>query len=126
MLDRYRSKFEIEQREEDLAKEYIYTGEAAALDRERVSVPPLSDLDQYELIGDEDEDAEDENELDAVPLELQTSPSRQKRPRRSTSESLCDFELLQMPTEVRRRDAPDGNRGHQDCQMDLRWLHYSY
>jgi hypothetical protein len=46
MLHRCASKFELEQGEIDLAKEYISTGEAAAIDQERSSVQPLMDLDQ--------------------------------------------------------------------------------
>lgn len=111
MLHRCASKFEIEQREIDLAKEYISTGEAAALDQERASVPPLSDLDQYEPISDEDEGEEvDESELYEAQPEIQTTPARQKRPRGSTSESLRDFELPQMPTEVRETQGRAGRK----------------
>jgi hypothetical protein len=46
MLHRCTSKFELEQGEIDLAKEYISTGGAAAIDQERGSVQPLMDLDQ--------------------------------------------------------------------------------
>lgn len=89
MLRRCVSRFEIEQGEIDLTKEYISTGEAAAIDQEKASVQPLRDLDQYEPISDEEEEEEeDENELPATQLDIQATRARKKRPRSSTSESI--------------------------------------
>jgi hypothetical protein len=90
MLRRCASRFEIEQGEIDLTKEYISTGEAAAIDQEKASVQPLRDLDQYEPINDEEEEEEeeDENELPATQLDIQATRARKKRPRSSTCESI--------------------------------------
>lgn len=67
------------------------------------------DLGQYGPISDEDEE-EEEDELPATQVEIQAAPARQTRPRSSTSESLHDFELPEMPTEGKETQGRDGRK----------------
>ncbi|CAP79339.1 Pc17g00520 [Penicillium rubens Wisconsin 54-1255] len=105
MLHRCTSKFELEQGEIDLAKEYISTGGAAAIDQERDE--PISNEDDEE---EEEEEEDDEDELPATHVEIQAAPARQKRPRSSTSESLNDLELPEMPTEGKETQGRAGRK----------------
>ena len=76
------------------------------------------DLDQYEPISDEDDDEEEEveeeedgeDELPATQIEIQAAPARQKRHRSSTSESLNDLELPEMPTEGKETQGRAGRK----------------
>ena len=45
MLHLCSSKFELEQSDLDIAKEYVSDGEAAMVDQARMIIPPLTDLD---------------------------------------------------------------------------------
>lgn len=99
MLHMCSSKFEIEQRELDFTKEYLSAGEAAAIQQERDSIQPLTNIEGYELISDDEE----EDELSLVQSMNQGMQVGQRRPRSSTSESLDDegrgLQLPEMPTE---------------------------
>ena len=119
MLQMCSSKFELEQAELDFTKEYLSAGEGALIDQERSSVQPVTDLEWFEPISDDEEDDEEDRD------ELSTQ-ARQKRPRSSTSESLDDEpQLPEMQTEEsetqrrfrRKRRAPKMPDGFEIDQL---------
>jgi hypothetical protein len=129
MLHQFSSKFELQQSELEMVKEYLSTGEAAMIDQARKSIPlgPLADVepisDNEEEGNQEEVESEDEvedEEVDEVPLAHATSQSQQaqqKRPRSRTSEPLDDEdsglplpEMQHMPCEGSRM-ATQGRSG---------------
>jgi hypothetical protein len=114
MLHRCASEFELEQGEIDLAKKYISTGEAAALDRKELLFNHSSTLvsigpsvmktkrrrTSYLLHRSRSKQHQQgKRDLEAVHLSLYMTLNSQK----------CQLK------EKRRRDAPGGNGDHQDC-----------
>lgn len=113
MLHLCSSKFELEQSEIEIAKEYLSAGEAAMIDQARKPIPPLTDL---EPISDNDEEEDQEkgesegdheddqgDELSPVQLTGRSEQAQRKRPRSTTSEALDDEDsgllLPEMPNE---------------------------
>jgi hypothetical protein len=116
MLHQFSSKFELEQSQLELIKEYLSAGEAAMLDQTRT---PILSLDNLEPISDNededcqqdmsdnnpDNDSEDESgdKISPTQVAAQDKQARRKRPRRKTSEAQDDEEdglpLPEMPTE---------------------------
>lgn len=91
MLKMCSSKFELEQAELDFTKEYLSAGEGAIIDQERSPVQPVTELEWFEPISDnEEDDEEDKDELPPEYPSAQSTQAGQKRPRSSTSESLDD------------------------------------
>jgi hypothetical protein len=108
MLHQFSSKFELQQSELDMVKEYLSAGEAALIDQARKPIPqgPLTDLDpisdneeegnQEEVESDDnsDDDAEDDGEDEPsviqVQVPIQSERGQRKRPRSGTSEVLDD------------------------------------
>ena len=116
MLHLCSSKFELEQSEIEIAKEYLSAGEAAMIDQARKPIPPLTDLEPISDNDEEDDQEEDESEdeseddqeddqgdeLSPVQLTSRSEQAQRKRPRSTTSEALDDEDsgllLPEMPT----------------------------
>jgi hypothetical protein len=116
MLHLFSSKFDLEQREQEMIKEYLSTGEAAMLDQ---TWKPILALDEIELISDNEEDGcqaedtseddtddgEDDEEEELTPMQAMTQSKqpRRKRPRSKTTEAIDDSDdglpLPEMATE---------------------------
>jgi hAT family protein len=116
MLHLFSSKFDLEQGELEMIKEYLSAGEAAMLDQTWKPVPAL---DEIEPISDNEEDdcqAEDtseddtdddeddgEEELTLTQAITESKQTRRKRPRSKTTEATDDgdngLQLPEMPTE---------------------------
>jgi hAT family C-terminal dimerisation region len=127
MLHLCSSKFELEQSELDMVKEYLSDGEAAMIDQARKPTPPLTDL---EPISDDEEDGsredksddsdsqydseEDEQEDMQSPTQptTQSRQAQQKRRRSKTTEAIDDEDsglpLPEMPTEESATQARPG------------------
>jgi hypothetical protein len=115
MLHRCASEFELEQREIDLAKKYISTGEAAALDRKE-----LLFNHSWTLVSMGPSVTKTKKKRRTIYL-LHRSRSKQHQ------QGKCDLEAVHLSLymtlnsqkcqleEKRRRDAPGGNGDHQDC-----------
>jgi hypothetical protein len=112
----FSSKFDLEQRELEMIKEYLSVGEAAMLDQTRKPVPSLDELEpisdneeegcQAEDTSGDDTDESDndaEEELSATQAITQTRQVRRKRPRSKIFEAPDDADdgllLPEMPNE---------------------------
>lgn len=114
MLHLFSSKFELEQSELEMVKEYLSAGEAAMLDQIRKPILSLDNLEpisdneeegyQQEDISEDDSEDDMENDLIVIPIQAttQSKQARGKRPRSQTSEALDDADdgllLPEMPT----------------------------
>lgn len=117
MLHLFSSKFELEQSELEMVKEYLSAGEAAMLDQMRKPILSLDHLDpisddeeegcQQEMSEDDTEDdmeddMEDELTWTTTPTQAVTESKQAQRgrPRKRSSEVLDDaLPLPEMPTE---------------------------
>jgi DNA polymerase/3'-5' exonuclease PolX len=116
MLHLFSSKFDLEQSELEMIKEYLSVGEAAMLEQTRKPVPllnevePISDNEEEgcgaEETPEDDTDGSDnetEEELSATRPVAQTRQAGRKRRRKKTSEALDDADnglpLPEMPVE---------------------------
>jgi hAT family C-terminal dimerisation region len=123
MLHLFSSKFDLEQSELEMIKEYLSIGEAAMLDQTRKPVPSLDELEpisdneeegcQAEDTSEDDTDESDndaEEELSATQATTQTKQARRKRPRSKTSEAPDDADdglpLPEMPNKERTPARP--------------------
>jgi hypothetical protein len=124
MLHMFSSKFELEQSQLEIIKEYLSDGEAAMLDQAR---KPLLQLDNLDSISDDEEegrqqeDAEndshdesgDESEDELSPLQVipRNKQAQRKRPQKRRPDILDEGDdglpLPEMPTE-RRTQARSG------------------
>ena len=130
MLQICSSNFELKQTELDFTKEYLSAGEGAIIDQERSSVQPVANLEWFEPISDDEEDEDEDEDKDEDDLPPTQSSARstqvgQKRPRSSTTESLDEAPLPEMPTEEgetqrrfrRKRRAPKMPDGFEIDQL---------
>jgi hypothetical protein len=129
MLHLCSSKFDLEQSQLDIWKEYLSAGEAAMIDEARKPDPPLNDLEpisddeeegnRLDDLEDSEEDPEDSSEEDEQEDErspvqsiTQSGQAQRKRPRRKTSEAVDDEDsglpLPEMPTEESGTQARSG------------------
>jgi hAT family C-terminal dimerisation region len=117
MLHLFSSKFELEQSELEMVKEYLSAGEAAMLDQMRKPIlsldhlDPISDdeeednqeEDESENESEDDQEDDQEDELSPVQPATQRKQAQRKRPRSRTSEALDNIDdalpLPEMPTE---------------------------
>lgn len=117
MLHLCSSKFDLEQSQIDLWKEYLSAGEAALMDQVRnpdplgSDVEPISDNEEDgcaaedDLEDDSEDDVEDDSEDEVFPVQATTQRKepRQKQPPKRTFEVLDDADdglpLPEMPTE---------------------------
>ena len=121
MLHLCSAKFELEQSEIEIAKEYLSAGEAAMIDQARQPIPPLTDLEPISDNDEQDDQEEDESEnesggdqgdgqgddqgseLSPGQLTSRSEQAQRKRPRSTTSEALDDEDsgllLPEMPDE---------------------------
>lgn len=113
MLHLCSSKFDLEQCQIDIWKEYLSASEAAMMDQVRKPNPlgsdfePISDDEEGHLDGDSEdnasEDDDSEDEVSPVQATTQSKQAHQKQPQKRTSEALDDADdglpLPEMPTE---------------------------